>query len=385
MRAPFSAGVHWQADSLQAQNSIEIGFRGSNKSRKHPGSQLSASASKLHSAFENGSGIDMDVAMDYLPLGSVAEKACFWVHPDNLVEIHVLLLQFMRLKSAPALVASANSGCSPNSSSRRSRNDQDGESTCRREDDMGVIVCDDLQRFIRQQNTATISNMESPSGNPTWTAVASIRYASKGEAVVVVNPTEPIQPTSNSDEELEPQFTRLKKKAIRELFNLGLDSQCGKGQSPNDNQISPEEADSVNSYNVVGVWLSQHKSVQPLVQIQAKRTRFASIANNNISGVWATLDKDIQMRQCALDPLSHEDLLAFSDGERSSSEKFPHAILEIRFEGEDASNILAVIDESHLVSKNRKGFSPPKSVLTDKSDRKGSWILLRDACCSDAM
>lgn len=71
------------------------------------------------------------------------------------------------------------------------------------------------------------------------------------------------------------------------------------------------------------------------------------LGNNESGGVWATLDQNVCMRRCSAETLNaNGDKLALIEG---GAETFPHAVLEVRYEGERAPKLVAALDESHLV------------------------------------
>lgn len=359
VRAPFSAGLQWQTGSIERNGSPEprmdrrksvhshneVGLREAVNERE----DFQPSAAHIHSTCEKGSSIDVDTALAVLPLGRRAGKASYWIHPDNLVGVHILLLQFTRLwksNSPEPTGASASS----RSSRQSSVNDRGTEVGALPEDDIGLIICDDLQRFAKRRSAATISDSENIPGRAAENAAASIRYASKGEAVVVVG-TSPDDFRDSAAAGTRPgvQNAKFKRKALRDLFDVETDSSLARIKSGSSGLSGSMRADQVQSIDAVKTWVANHQEVRPLVQIQCKRSRFVGLSNSESGGVWALLDKDVSMRQCTSKTLDvDQDLLTF--GERSpDSNKFPHAILEIRYEGEGTAKLVTALDESHLV------------------------------------
>lgn len=361
VRAPFSAGIQWEAGSIERTDSPEprMGRRKSGKSHSEVGdrkavNRMETSAAHIHSTCEKGSRIDVDTALAVLPLGRRAGKASYWIHPDNLVEIHILLLQFTRLwkpVTSAMLTDASSSTRSSRKSSINSRGTGVGGSP---EDEIGVIICDDLQSFAKRRSATTISDSESFPGNTAEKAAASIRYASKGDAVVVVG-TSPIEfpdwPIAVATPGVQKAW--FKRKGLRDLFDIDTDSSLARIRSGSSELTGSTEADQRQSVDAIRTWVANHQEVRPLVQMQLKRSRFVGLGNNESSGVWATLDKDVFMRQCSSKTLDvDQDLLTF--GERSpDSNKFPHAVLEVRYEGEGTTKLITALDESHLVRRGQ--------------------------------
>ena len=75
---------------------------------------------------------------------------------------------------------------------------------------------------------------------------------------------------------------------------------------------------------------------------QGRRARF--LGNNYSLGIWATLDGDILMKQATTEDFDHRI------AEDMEYEAFPHAVLEIRWEGQSVPDLVQLLNASHLVS-----------------------------------
>lgn len=367
VRAPFSAGVQWQTGPIEGKGiseprtdrrkSVKSHTEADSRKAENGMEDFPTSAAHIHSTYEKGSSIDVDTTLAVLPLGRRAGKASYWIHPDNLVEIHILLLQFTRLWKSVTSAASTAASSSPRSSRKSSINGRGAGLGGLSEDDIGVIICDDLQRFAKRRNAATISDSENIPGKAAEKAAATVRYASKGDAVVVVrmSPDE-IRDSPAAGTRLGVRKARVKRKALRDLFDIDADSSLARIRSGSSGLTGSTEANQVQNVDAVRTWIAGNPEVRPLVQIQSKRSRFVGLGNSESGGVWAMLDKDVSMRQCASKTLDVDlDFLTFC--ERSpNSNKFPHAILEIRYEGEGNAKLVTALDESHLTERVR-GFS----------------------------
>lgn len=233
------------------------------------------------------SGIDVDTALAVLPLGRTAGKASCWINPDNLVETHTIL-QFTR-QWRPA-VSAAFTGASPSSRSSRksSINGRSAGVGALTEDDIGVIICDDLQRFVKRRSGATVSDSENISGKAIGKAAASIRFVFKGDTMVVVG-TSADESRGSSAAGTGPvvQKARFKRKLLRDLFDIDTDMSLARIKSGLSGLIGFTEIDRMQSTDALRTWIINHSEVQPLVQVLFKRSRFVGLGNSELGAVWA--------------------------------------------------------------------------------------------------
>ncbi len=370
VRAPFTNGVNWQSGSGR-QEKVPDGFVEHKNETFQRSSRGSRSAADLHSAWESGSNIEIDTALAILPLGGGAIKAAYWVHPDNIVQVHVLLLQHTRLQKSDDSIPGIPS--SSRSTPRGSVSSPNGRHAPRTDDEISCIICDDLQRFAKRRSSETISASEDSPGTAAEKAAASIRYSSAGEAIVAVNTVlDNAGGSTSSSSTYLPKKAKFKRKAIRQLFEASRSEQCSKADRSKDSQRVCE-------------WLDAHQEVQPLVQVQARRTRFIGLGNDDTKGVWATLDKDIVIRGCPPERLASIGCSsAVSEQEEDGLETFPHAVLEVRIEGDGDTDLISALDASYLVSSSARLFLKAFTfLLKAKSDRESAWILPRNACRSN--
>ena len=380
VRAPFEAGTKWQprspegvagwtgADESNNENPLRSKPIQSDFPQKPPQNawNSTSNAKDIHSMCENGSNLDFDTALAVIPLGHTASRAVYWVHPDNLIQAHVILLQHTRLRRTSNTTPS-----SPNTSSQRSSRSGSvtshwSASTTRADEETGVVVCDDLQQFAKRQNSATISDTENLPGNTAQKATASIRYSSTGEATAVVG-------TSSESIDKKPRFERakLKRKAVRQLLRADptlFSERRQSGQSGVLNDIADKETDTVQNLEKIRAWFSDHREAQPLVQIYMRRARFVGLGNSEAGGLWATVDRDVSMRRCSEEALTNgDDFLTFGEEGKTELEKFPYALLEIRCEGKVTTDLIASLDKSHIVGNDQTQFPP--SALTANRQR----------------
>ena len=329
-----------------------------------------STAADIQYAYENGTDVDLDTALAVLPQDQGAGRACYWVHNDNLLQIQILLLRYTRSRknqvctSAPtpsSLRASRHGSCSSLASVPMPQSNQKA----------GTIVCDELERFVECRSGATLSDSESESERDLRKPAATIRYSSNGEAVLTIGTSSDEMPMVRS-----PWRTaRLKRKALGSLFQVDEPQQAMERSADADvksPQLS-ESDDACSSWHATKrvqsclhtmpslvdakSWLYKHRDVQPLVEIQTRRTRFAGIRNTDTSGVWAVLDTEIVLTKCSSASLAEQYSHSSSSEEAHSPYvQFPHAILTIRFEGGDETGLIKKLDNSHLTERVR-GFS----------------------------
>ena len=353
VRAPFVDGINWQPDrteskkeGLKPHESTPHKFPSDSAQNQSPTSQHGAkdpsSAAILQTAWDNGSNLEIDTALATIPFGSRAAKAAYWIHPDNIVQIHVLLLQYTRLQKTNETVSSPERP----SSSRGSISGHAAKFSSRTDEEVGIVICDDLQRLAQRQSSETISDFENRKGLSSEKAATSIRYSPSGDAIVVVGDASKDAVESGcSDTEIFTGKARFKRKSIQRLFAT---SSC-------DHDAMTESSENSGR---VSEWLAKHKEVQPLVQLQLRRTRFVGLKNCSTNGLWATLDKNISMRICRPNFLASEGCFNMNNDEgKNDMETFPHAVLEIRTEGPVDADVIAALDASYLVRDfNRRIF-----------------------------
>ena len=364
VREPFNTGVQWhtgatlnhQERSKAVQNLVTLP-----KSRKRV---PNSSAKDLHNVNQEGSRVQLDTALATIPLGCEAVRAVYWVHPDNVVQLQILLLQYTRIRNWSKSTASSRSTTNTRPSSRGSVNGQVDGCASPGGQNFGLIVCDDLGQFASRQSSEPIGDVETSPGSIAERAAASIRYSSDKDLLLAIN-----NGSRHPEGKYRPsyQVTRFRRKSIRHLFNSSSDEECAVTDSIDDSEKSR-------------LWLATHPNIIPLVQIQYKRSHFIGIQNTETAGTWATLDTEIFMRRCLKDSISIKDrsLLLFSCEEHPESQRFPFSVLEVRVEGPDSSGLVTMLDASHLVSNGQTGAETTR--LIDFPGYAHSWIFARDSC-----
>ncbi|MCJ1313246.1 hypothetical protein MMC25_006923 [Agyrium rufum] len=366
VRAPFEAGFSWKEDvpavsDVQVPTSPQAKGRAQEPITKGATSTHEAnesSAKELHLVTKEGSDVDLDTSLATIPLGSHAGRATYWVHSDNLVQIHVLLLQHTRLRRHHNRDGSQQASSRP--SRKVSTSTINGSSDPLSHDEITTVVCDDLQEFAKRRGVVTIAELEAATGSTAEEATASIRYSPTGEAVVIVGTSTLRKQYSQSSvgQEGSMQKIKLKRKSVSQLFARQNEPELSRTTSTTSFSSFVNGGSSVQEIEKVRTWLLDHHNVQPLVHLTSRRARFIGLQNNEKNGIWVTLDTQVSMKRSSL-----EDLDAMSRTKDASSsvnsqspEPFKHAVLEVRWEGKAGQRFAQILDESHLATRIR-GFS----------------------------
>jgi hypothetical protein len=115
-------------------------------------------------------------------LGSKGNKATYWIHPDHIVELQVLLLQHMRL-----YISNARRNASAKGTPRRPHSlVTNVDPYLGNEDSVGLVVLDHAETFAVKQNSGTIGSTEEAQGNIAIKAAGQVRCCASGKAAVIV-------------------------------------------------------------------------------------------------------------------------------------------------------------------------------------------------------
>ena len=353
IRAPFETGLSWRASEPPKEPTTSEA-NGQHVNRSHRENSIISRdfqpqppktvATELHAIFENGSDVDADTALAALPLGENGGRATYWVHSDNLVEMHILLLQCTRLWRSKDYLASCQS--SAKASRRGSPYGSSHGTAFLVQDEIENIVCDDLSKFVQRQNTSTIATLEARSSSEQEDTATNIRYSSTGEAIVTIG-TEASTGTCSTLGGISNR-TKIKRKSLRQLFSSESDLSRSRSNSEGSPSFLRSGTQQDQDFHRVRQWLQSHQNVQPLVQLTCRRTRFVGLGNGPQQGIWATLDKNVSMKRTSLDDLSSSR--SSNDTERDKNTlQFPHAVLEVRWEGRSEEELAKTLDKSHLV------------------------------------
>lgn len=289
-----------------------------------------SSAGRLHLATQSASNIDLDITFAACPPGKHASSAVYWIHPDNVVEVQVLLLQHSKLYTQRMSEAESNQPI------KRAQKRSD-EITA---EPGGSLIVDNEERYAQVQSAALGDRHEGSQG-PIRPAASAMWNGSEDAAVVVEPP-----PDRRSD---EPRVAKLKRRRLNAFLDVGKPFPLRTSSDPSSDlvvdtkSIGPDLTTITKARN----WLSKYQDVEPLFGLCAQRTRFVGLANSDSKGLWATLDLDITMKKSLQDDITSSDWLHSG---RMDSLSFPFAVLKVRLEGGYQSALIPVLDNSHLVS-----------------------------------
>jgi hypothetical protein len=299
---------------------------------------VQSAAARISRTLERGDELDFDLALTTIPLGSHGNRATYWIHPDHLVEAKVLLLQQMRLytgKNSPSSrVQSAHA-----TPARRKSSSGNTDRFLGTGDDVGLLVLDHPEAFAIKQNASTIGSTEATKGNIVFKAAGNVHCVSSGDAAVVVCADTKGQQQATS----KIKSARCRVNALQSLWGEGTSSSEGRKDNVS---LGQENGNGSNDIAAVRQWLTEHEEARPIAGVGSKRTRFIGLHNNSAGGVWATLDKDVYMKDSMSQDLASED---WPSAAQANAIKFPHAILEVRREGTQAASLIQTLDRSHLV------------------------------------
>ena len=333
VREPFEAGYTWKSAG-DGSGQAKIPRASADASGAKPGQVL-------QDLFEEGSSLEFDTAFGVLPLGPRAGHVTYWVHDDNLLQLHILLLRNMRRKAqGSASTTPQQSNCQP--PSPRDPLDTSLGSTGSNEFS-SEIICDDLATFAKGRSSMTIEQLETRTWYRLQDAAATVRYTSTGESTIAVE-----NGSQGSGQDCLVMRGTHKEKDLQSLFEgrHGLQA-FTKGVS---NSKPPHQSPSISNQEAsYQSWCDKHQNVRPLVLLQSRKARFGGLSSAGEHGVWAILDRDVQMKTWSSGARDVE-------GTTKDTTNFPHAILEVRWEGEDRPKLVKKLDESHLVEQV-PGFS----------------------------
>ncbi|KAI9749259.1 MAG: hypothetical protein M4579_006936 [Chaenotheca gracillima] len=362
VRAPFEGGVRTESGKVQQDDIKETPatsppvYAGTGREMSNTFRGVSnPECEHLHMTAESGSDVEFDTALALSSLGTSSNKASYWVHADHLIELQVLLLQYTRMRVAPRRRRNSSATSSSRPSRRQSEDRSSKSPTETADDEGGLIICDDLDRFAQDQSKATVNDIEHGIGRVPERAMVSVRWAPNGEAVVALQESPESSETKPSVNKAFRQI-KMKKKHVESILpthstsNLTKLPTNGEGSGGNDQDLQS--------------WLAGHPSVRPLVEVRSRRLRFVGLGNDDRRGVWATLDRDVTMQKAGTVESrrpSGDD--TGEEPEELESAAFPHAILELRCEGDAGLDLLQILDSTHLTERVR-GFSMEAHAVT---------------------
>jgi SPX domain protein involved in polyphosphate accumulation len=285
-------------------------------------------AARMARSLDQQDGLEFDLALSTVPLGTEGARATYWVHPDHVVEVQVLLLQHMRLHTKGSRPSSQRDSAQSTPARRLSMN-AGLDRNFGNEDYTGLVVLDYAEAFAMKQNASTIASSEGNKGTIGLQAAGNVRCSPSGDATVA------ICTKTNSFEHASENIktAKLKRKSVKALLDISKSFQP---------ETDGDEAGTAS----IRQWLTEHQEIKPIAGVGSKRARFVGLHNNSTGGIWATLDQDVFMKNSLVQEFDNDDWASTAS---SNSAKFPHAILEVRREGSQATSLIKTLDRSHLV------------------------------------
>lgn len=294
------------------------------------GADTQDSVAQIRSILESSSSVEFDSYLSASPLGRGGKNAVYWVHPDNIVELQILLLQHTQSFPTRTTPSATVSPTLSRHNSITSSSDRRNSTTV--EADTTMLVADDLDSFIAHQSSSTFEKREDTVGSRLQEAAVHARWTKTEDAIVTAQ---------INDREI--QRASIKRKNVFAILDPS-------------STISPRKSSTIKDQNSeaaenMRTWINQQRTIKPLTTIASNRSRFAETATDSSGFILAFLDKNIRMKKAEFLTNSVED--AFS---QNMSAEFPFAVLRVRQEGFLNSTLIKVLDQSHLVERVR-GFS----------------------------
>ncbi|KAL1586780.1 hypothetical protein WHR41_04642 [Cladosporium halotolerans] len=286
-----------------------------NKSNAQPVASIARSASiaKLQTSIASGSRTDFDTTFATAPLESRGTLASYFVHPENVVELQVLLLQHVRFLSRSASTPTEISS-PPTPRTLRSRDSPEQPSN------HFLTAADNPDHFIQEQSAVTVDEREHGAGSALQQTKLCARW-NVGEDATAVARTGPSKLSTY----------RLKQKHVGAFFDKSAPFLPRRESA----QGTATELSDVRDV------LTSNEDVAPLFSMSSNRSRFVGLSNSDNGILLASLDNAVSF-EAANKP--------------ESKTGFPFALLQVRHEGTADSSLLTTLDGSHLVERVR-GFS----------------------------
>ena len=285
-------------------------------------------------AFRNGTGVEIDIALATVPLGAKGGRASYWIHPDNLDEVRVLLLRHLKEYS------SSRYGSISRTNSRSSLGSRHGSISSEPSNTLveptNTVLFDELDAFLKDQNSTTLNYAEETPGSSASRVMMQTNWTKDSDYAFVA--TSDDISTHHEGSSLAPRvhdfkIHRIRRKDVDKILPTSATSSSVKGQ-------------------LAGIreWIQQHSNIKPLANVSTLRSRFGRSSNDTVPSIWATLDQSIIMSS-----VSRSSLLGDDDSKQTRSD-FPHAVLEIRWEQDRAPELVNTLNASYLAERVR-GFS----------------------------
>ncbi|KAL9106390.1 MAG: hypothetical protein Q9227_008591 [Pyrenula ochraceoflavens] len=326
-------------DALQALQIRDQNMLKSNGQKGHDISQKSRTSRRhsLDQAFAQKLQLNFDAIFGQPSAKS--SRARYWIHVDDIPEVRILLKRCMKDYTPTS---------SPNLSRRQSNTLIQNQEAVKLDHTaslqsraLSVALIDNAQIFVKNHTAANIgSSEEAIIQSPLHASVAIYRNRDDQSGAVISQRHPQTKDT--------PQVIECGNRDVAKLLDncFPLSNQTVK-DSKAQNGTVPQDVMKVEE------WLKSRPDPQNLTNISMQRLRYQGTQNDGGQCLWAILDTDISVSLAT--PTGEHQLL---DTSREPQEelKFPHAVLEIRWEGSQTPEIVRRLDKSHLAERVR-GFS----------------------------
>jgi hypothetical protein len=252
--------------------------------------------------------------------------------------LQVFLLKHLMLQTSSP---TASVAATPLASRRNS-----DTSLAARGESVGCVIVDDLNSFASVQNTSTIDQ----AAKSAMRTAGRIQWCSRdSEAVVTVSDQSGTILGEPRDAELLE--VKMKKKQVECLLDP-------KAAIPSLREVGSMQQR--RDMEKIRGWLKSHPGVTPLAKILSHRIRFSGpVAGGQ---AWAFVDRDIKM-------ISHSDDPSWVTSENEGSEgakmiEFPHAVVEIQWDGKQTPAFIHELTQSHFVCSTIREYYQLFYVLT---------------------
>lgn len=266
----------------------------------------------LRAAVESGSKVEFDTAVATVPLSETGTFASYFAHPENLVELQVLLLQHARFFHARSR---HNSIASPISQSPRPSSPHLDDSTVA---DYFAVEADAPERLTKDLGALTVDDREHQPGSTPQKAKFCARWNNDEDASLVYLARAGQRKTAT-----------LKRKHVSSFFDRSTTFPSKQVGVDDDATLSLRKG------------LESDHDVQVLYRFSSSRSRLVSNTLNDQCIEMATLDAGVTI----------------GHGNTDAKSSFPFAVLLVRTEGVQVGGLVAALDQSHLVSSHFSAFS----------------------------
>lgn len=260
----------------------------------------------------------------------------FWIHPDNVTELTVLLLQHLRSSRRGSASCATSNTLSANQ-------DMITRSSVDEADRTATLLLDDEARLVNSTTQAS----ERCDPNHFWRPLQCLSWYINGDEhdQLELKPYEvkPQRPGGCGVRSLAAEIMRITRKN-------GSDSSTG--------------ADALDSYDAIWKLLQSFVSRRPVAQTNHLRTRYMGLRDPDGSGSWAVLDEDVHFsRLLSEDDLSDSSSTSVLDRiPRTNPQIFPYAILTVAASGTPGAALNSTLQNSHL-TEAVDGFDIRSHVL----------------------